>query len=410
MPPRKRTARTKPRGVKKKTIKAAANWKKPTPSRHHIFLFDGTCNDETGANPEEFDWDQVRQVWVSKHDVSVFFPPIITNVAKTMHALGRDSAKQLTHYFRGIGNDDENDAINSAIEGAFAHEDEAIRYRAYVEFLRNYRLGDQISILGFSRGAAAARLFANDLRKRGLLDKVIVDRRLRHSNSSGESWEEISTLFTHQSKTLAKGAKINISFVGIWDTVATSMGVSPDELEPTKVGHMVHCLALDEERDLFSPTLLKTPRAPNVKEVWFPGCHSDIGGGYFNDALGRVTLKFMWDNWNTAMAKQGLPELSWNEEAVSQYTDTTGLPWLRHNEDNSLTAKGGLSPRICRAADRRKPRLHTSVEEFVQMGGLRFCHPEEGFPPKFKISGSVYDPPAYPGVNKVELFDSVEWI
>jgi hypothetical protein len=338
----------------------------------------------------------------------VFHAPIITNVAKTMHALDADGPTQITHYFRGIGNDDENDSINSALEGAFAAEDQSVRNHAYLAFLENYCVGDQISVLGFSRGAAAARLFVTDLRSRGLLNTVMVDSRLRRAKNSGESWQEIWALYTHQSKELVKGDDIDISFVGVWDTVATSMGASAKDLEPRKVGHIVHCLALDEERDLFAPSLLLNPRADNVKEVWFPGCHSDIGGGYFHDALGRVTLAFMWNNWNAAVAKQGIGPLAWKSDAVLRYTDTTGLPWLRHSE-TGITTRGGLSPRVCGKAGGKPPRVHVSVEKFLQHGGLQFCVEGKGFPPEYTPGGSVYTPLAYPGAQAVEAYESENW-
>ena len=40
--------------------------------------------------------------------------------------------------------------------------------------------------------------------------------------------------------------------------------------------------------------LKKNVEQPNrILEVWFPGVHSDIGGGYWLDGLSDLTLEFM---------------------------------------------------------------------------------------------------------------------
>ena len=408
MPPN-RTVPSKPRDVVRSTVTSAADWRTDSGGRHHVFLFDGTWNDETGPNPADFNWDPARQLWVSRTDPARAFPPVITNVAKTMHALGADSPGQVTHYFRGVGNDDENDALNKLVEGGAAGEEKSIRRNAYLAFLQNYRRGDRISILGFSRGAASARLFARDLRERGLLDAVLIESRRRRVRNSGDSRLEVWGLYTHKAKTLLPGDALDLAFVGVWDTVAASLRVKQPELEPdAAVGHVVHCVALDEERNLYAPSLLLDPGRPNVKEVWFPGCHSDVGGGYFHDALGRLTLDFMWRNWNAALATQGGAPLAWRAAAVARYTDMAGLTWLRHSE-GGLLAKLGLSARPCATPTGRPPRVHPTVERFVQEGGLFFAVEGEGFPPATRVSGPVYAPPAYPGATGVELYDRTDW-
>lgn len=409
MPPN-RTIRSKPRDITRSTVTCATDWKTTSGQRHHVFLFDGTWNDETGPNPADYLWETARGLWVNRTDPGRAYPPIITNVAKTMHALAADGPGQLVHYFRGVGNDDENDALNKLVEGGAAQEEKFIRRNAYVAFLQNYRQGDRISILGFSRGAASARLFARDLRERGLLDRVLIESRRRRARNSGESWNEIWALYTHQSKKLLPGEALEIAFIGVWDTVATSLGAKPAELEPDEaVGQVVHCVALDEERNLYRPALLqRAGQAPNVKEVWFPGCHSDVGGGYFNDALGRLALDFMWRNWDSALTAQQLPSLDWRTDEVARYTDTSQANWLRHAE-GGLTAKFGLSARACAGSGGGRPRVHPAVERFVQEGGLFFCEEGEGFPPPTRISGSVYAPPAYPGAGAVELYDRTDW-
>jgi uncharacterized protein (DUF2235 family) len=408
MPPN-RTVPSKPRDVTRSTVTCAADWASPSGGRHHVFLFDGTWNDETGPNPAEFFWDQSRRLWVSHADAARSFPPIITNVAKTMHALDADGAGQLTHYFRGVGNDDENDVLNKVVEGGAAGEEKFIRRNAYLAFLQHYRRGDRISILGFSRGAASARLFARDLRERGLLDSVLIESRRLRVRNSGDSRQEVWGLYTHKSRTLLAGDQLDLAFIGVWDTVATSLDTKPSDLEPdAAVGHVVHCVALDEERKLYAPSLLQDSGRPNAKEVWFPGCHSDVGGGYFFDALGRLTLDFMWRNWNAALAAQQAAPLAWRPEVVARFASTDKLTWLRHSE-GGLTAKFGLAARPCGVSAGGRPRVHPSVERFVQEGGLFFCEEGEGFPPQCLVSGPVYAPPAYPGADQVDLYDRTDW-
>jgi Uncharacterized alpha/beta hydrolase domain (DUF2235) len=54
-------------------------------------------------------------------------------------------------------------------------------------------------------------------------------------------------------------------------------------------------LALDEERAPFAPALWEKPRASttNLKQVWFPGVHSNVGGGYDDADIANITLAWM---------------------------------------------------------------------------------------------------------------------
>jgi hypothetical protein len=398
-------------GYKRSDVVCNPDWEKFPGGRHHVFLFDGTWNDDTGPNPADFTWDPVRHLWQSRNDPQQAYPPIVTNVVKTYHALAADGDTQVTHYFRGIGNDDENDLINAMAEGAGAHAEGSIRNAAYCELLRNYRKGDQLSIFGFSRGAASARLFAAYVRQHGILDDVLIESRSNTNQAAGDTWEEILTVSTFQSKPVVPGDKVPIAFLGVWDTVATAISASDgDWAVPDTVGNVVHCLALDEARKLFAPQLLRyvPAQAANVKEVWFPGCHSDIGGGYFHDALSRLTLAFMWQNWAAALQSQGLEPLIWADLAA-QYTDLTDLPFLRHSVAGVTAQIGGTVPRNCVTFDGTKPKVHQIVGKFIQEGGLQYCEEGDGFPPECRISGPVYQPAAYPGDAAVQLYDSTNW-
>ncbi|KAJ2933545.1 hypothetical protein H1R20_g3565, partial [Candolleomyces eurysporus] len=117
---------------------------------------------------------------------------------------------------------------------------------------------------------------------------------------------------------------VRVHFVGAWDTVS-SIGVArgkrvlPGTTEGmTHVCYFRHALALDERRVKFLPeyawggTSLRPPGVeakdksgrrshsdrvhPQVLEVWFPGGHSDIGGGNANNAgmdRSRPPLRWM---------------------------------------------------------------------------------------------------------------------
>ena len=103
--------------------------------------------------------------------------------------------------------------------------------------------------------------------------------------------------------------------MGVWDTVAayglpiTEMTRGIDEVVwplsmpnyrlSNKVRRARHALALDDERDTFHPLLSEEGYEPNptegdppkLKQVWFAGAHSDVGGGYPDDGLAYVALE-----------------------------------------------------------------------------------------------------------------------
>ncbi|KAJ0338165.1 hypothetical protein COL154_014269, partial [Colletotrichum chrysophilum] len=110
-----------------------------------------------------------------------------------------------------------------------------------------------------------------------------------------------------------------IHFLGCWDTVASVIVPRPDrfwlpsfeDLPFTKTNPSVatfrHALALDERRALFQPAEWIQPQAfvPNrfrpdetrtqdIEQRWFPGVHSDVGGGYPESESGLSKLALVW--------------------------------------------------------------------------------------------------------------------
>jgi hypothetical protein len=141
---------------------------------------------------------------------------------------------------------------------------------------------------GFSRGAAAARHFANEvaLGNRGLLKSVL------ETNVEG-----FSANFLDFYK-----SDINMGFIGLFDTVASIAGwtnfgriqssVAPGVhlyLPRHLFADVVHLVARDEHRANFPLSRVK----PDHLEISVPGVHSDIGGGYFAEAQECVLVGAM---------------------------------------------------------------------------------------------------------------------
>ena len=90
---------------------------------------------------------------------------------------------------------------------------------------------------------------------------------------------------------------IPIEMLGLWDTVA-AFGMPFNHFEPFRtlsipenVNKVYHLVAIDERRWAFDATLID--HDPKVEEVWFPGAHSNVGGGSGDNGLSNVALQFM---------------------------------------------------------------------------------------------------------------------
>jgi len=166
---------------------------------------------------------------------------------------------------------------------------------AYHYLMRYYQEGDRIYIFGFSRGAYTARAVAAMVHKVGLLTEG-------NEELIPYAWD----MFAKQSdKTIAEGFKktfsrdVPIHFLGLWDTVSSVGWVWDQKHLPftqnnPSVKTVRQAVALDERRAYFVQNLWGTIPA-DVEQLWFPGVHCDVGGGYPEDrsGLSAITLKWM---------------------------------------------------------------------------------------------------------------------
>lgn len=213
-----------------------------------------------------------------------------TNVLRFHDAISRDDDSHYTRYFPGVGNQEQNWLLGQALGGALGIGANRIRNEAYVALVTNYRPGDRIFLLGFSRGAAIARMLAVLVHKQGIPESITIIK--------GDNGQVVD--FDNE----GKKTKVDIEILGVWDTVAAfgipvnllgipfqSIDLFKDFTVAPNVKNAYHLLAVDENRDAFTPALMN--RSPKIEEVWFPGVHADVGGGYDKRGLADVTLQYM---------------------------------------------------------------------------------------------------------------------
>jgi hypothetical protein len=244
--------------------------------------------------------------------------PAPTNVARISNAIVKNQVQKV-YYHPGVGTG--NSWWDKAIGGGTGTGLTRNILSAYEWLCRNYQQGDDIYLFGFSRGAYTVRSLSGFIARCGLLKAEKL--------STPELWKGIELLYGdgyRERKDIASlrarigdvnfcnpaGMVIPTRFIGVWDTVG-SLGI-PDDLgilnlldnpkdhtfHNTSLGASVtaarHALAMDENRGAFQPTLWTNVEPDrNLKQVWFPGAHSDVGGGYRECGLADGALKWMID-------------------------------------------------------------------------------------------------------------------
>ncbi|KAH9070704.1 hypothetical protein EDB83DRAFT_2221677 [Lactarius deliciosus] len=272
-----------------------------------VLCFDGTTNEFGGTN---------------------------TNVVKLYSLLRKDMEDQLCYYQAGIGTYFQPGVVSPLFEKAAEILDDTIAWYLYQHIMdgykflmQNYNVGDKVCLFGFSRGAYTARALAGMLHKVGLLSRDNIEQipfayELYKSDDNDALAQEFKMAFSRE---------VPIEFVGVWDTVASVGFIISETLPFTYVNTTIRvfrqALSLDEHRAKFLPNLYcySVPNKPvkkdlggddklkpaqgtvpgrkdeiyetDAKEVWFAGCHTDVGGGSTPDStkhsLANIPLRWM---------------------------------------------------------------------------------------------------------------------
>lgn len=242
-------------------------------------------------------------------------------------------------------------------------------------------------------------------------------------------------------------ARPEIEFIGVWDTVE-AYGFPIDELSkfwdrliyplrfgnqalPCNVKRACQALAVDEERLSFYPVLWdeapdstrgtsSTRRAlatacaflrnllfpvpkgdskvtkkgagegkyTGIEQVWFPGVHADVGGGYAMSNLSLVSLDWMISKVKRSLARpHGLRFFSSRRHEYIHRCDWHGNS---HDSRSGVKAYYRYKPRdIRRICDDRgilTPSLHRSVLERIQQGVVSYS--PTSLPETYKVAST----------------------
>jgi hypothetical protein len=340
-------------------------------------FFDGTFNNRTNVdlgiharamhsddkkftddsyNNEHTNIDKLQKLWLKDQDADLSF----------------------SIYVEGIGTLDKQTDDDKA--GAFGIGETGILAKVGIAMDKiiqnidiNIFIGNEIHLyldaFGFSRGAAAARYFVHSALE-----------------------EEGDTLKTRLS---AIGYSVNIvkvKFVGLYDTVASYQILHGNDTEQLHLDsirnaeRVVQLAAADEHRENFRLTNINS--APNRLQIFLPGSHSDVGGGYrenYNESFTIFYYKLPTNNIDKFSLdsddrdaldreRKWLTESGWyfDQEITDVYQTFSDFCSLKVERSNIKNSYSNITLKL--------------MADFAGGGGVRFMPPSDknSIPPELR--------------------------
>ncbi len=301
-----------------------------------------------------------------------------TNVYKLFQMIERRSEHQVSFYDRGLGTTGTRKFLGKTCGYGISYN----ILECYRFIYDTYNDGDRIFLFGFSRGATTMRSLAGFIDLFGMLPQSRPELI--------EKAYEIYEIESRQERLRKADAFLqancslwcDIHFIGVWDTVAalgvpfTTLSLLLDKMPMFKhqfhdltlsrrVRHARHALAIDDERKSFLPTLWSSEIQPHqtLKQVWFAGMHTDVGGGYVEQNLSDIP--FEW------MAREAIREglrISARHEVESRPSERGVMHDSR--KDSRLTRLFSKKARSWDRAD--APVVHESVRQRSRHAALGY--------------------------------------
>lgn len=425
------------------------------------------CCDGTWRNSDSGIFSNTLLSWIWRGQEQV--ATNVTRISRAIQATDSQGRQQIVYYQAGVGS--EGPLIQRILGGALGVGLVANIREAYAFIAKNYVPGDEIYLTGFSRGAFTARSIGGLIGDFGLLTVEGLD----YLVDIVEDWEhagqaEYKTLLSKDNSSFAIKAASNDpkSYVKIYRSELVRLGYTRDEIIPIKaigvwetvgslgipvspilqrfglplvlrsyrfyntdlgsnVDNAFQALALDEARSAYRPALWqKLPGVKsNLKQTWFPGVHSDVGGGHKDTGLSDITLAWMmsnlapfvdftpgyvrqqWQRNQSFLDKEKVPEvgLKW---AASQLANTSsgirallGIVWRTPGRYHVLNKKT-LTIREGDPLQDTQECIHVAVRSREDTGGLNSKNRVSAYHPKAIKTGdyTLLDGSAAPGFAK----------
>ncbi|HXG52488.1 MAG TPA: DUF2235 domain-containing protein [candidate division Zixibacteria bacterium] len=253
------------------------------------------CFDGTWSKPADENLPADRQV---ETNVRRFFESVQERDAR--------GVRQVKWYDQGVGTE----WYDRFVGGAFGVGLELNIIEGYRYLATAYEEGDEVYVLGFSRGAYTARSLVGMIRNCGLIRpehlgfQVGVAYGIYRTRDDGPDSVAARLFRSMFSRPIA------IKFLGVWDTVG-ALGIPLDilrefnmefyEFHDTKLSAIVEnacqAIAIDEHRKDYDVCLWdpESPPGQALEQRWFVGAHCDVGGGYPDRGLSDIALGWMQD-------------------------------------------------------------------------------------------------------------------
>jgi uncharacterized protein (DUF2235 family) len=361
-----------------------------------------------------------------------------TNVAKMARALrpsDGSGVSQLIYYHPGVGT---GNRVDHFLGGAFGIGLSGNVQSEYAFLADNFQYGDQIFLFGFSRGAYTVRSLAGLIGLVGLMEKADMDyfpqvykiymsRKYREAlvfeQDLAAAKDALRALFPKgeangQNDKLLEAVdhsrRTEIHSIGVWDTVG-SLGVPYGPLSriaafrynfhdtdlSEAVNYAYQALAIDERRGAFPPTLWTRPEGRGadpeahkqvLEQVWFAGCHSNIGGGYEDCSLSDISFLWMVAKAAAAARDDGGRPLAFDEDYLRKKIGR-GMGALV----DSARGTWRVLPKNVRAVMAKPPARKETCELIHSSVVQRFKGPKAGrfkpFPYRPKNASALLDNP-----------------
>jgi uncharacterized protein (DUF2235 family) len=310
------------------------------------------CADGTWNRPEE--------------DLEKDFPTNVLKLARAIRPIASDGVAQQVFYDWGIGS--YHDRVVAGATGKGLHKNILDGYRYLVQ---NYSPGDEIYLIGVSRGAYTVRSLCGLINNCGIIkrpDARLIQKAFEIYKKPGKKHHpdgDGSVQFRRDHSHAGR----EVHFVGAWDTVG-AMGIpfsflglfqDKDEFYDTKIGRNVriarHALAIDEFRRDFEPTIWQPRPGLDLTQVWFAGAHSDVGGSYRPDRDGSLLADYPLKWMIHEAASAGLVL----ESHLRRNLNPNPIATLHRSRRNFYRLKKTLRRPIDH--DQGEVRIHQSVQD-----------------------------------------------